>query len=205
MLVNAVLSALVNVVVLAGGPFLIYFLWHRLRHGRRLPEVAERAGLRWGDRTYAVQGLLVGLAIAVLILVLPPPMESMTREGSAHAAFHGLGLSGTAVFLAFLYGLVKTGFPEEMLFRGLIAGSLARRLPELGANLLQAVIFLVPHLFLLFIMPELWWLLPLQFAGAMYTGWLRMRSGSIAGPWLVHGLPNAAMGISVAVRTAGGA
>ena len=47
--------------------------------------------------------------------------------------------------MALLYGVVKTGFAEELLFRGLIAGSLGRRLPLVWANLLQALIFLLPH------------------------------------------------------------
>jgi membrane protease YdiL (CAAX protease family) len=37
--------------------------------------------------------------------------------------------------MAILYEVVKTGLPEELLFRGLIAGSLSRRLPVLWANL----------------------------------------------------------------------
>jgi hypothetical protein len=50
-----------------------------------------------------------------------------------------------------------------MLFRGLIAGSLARRLPFVWANLSQAAIFFLPHLAILFFAPELWGLLPLVF------------------------------------------
>ena len=45
MLANTIASAVLNLVLLAGIPFLVYYLWHRIRHGRRLPEVARRAGL----------------------------------------------------------------------------------------------------------------------------------------------------------------
>ena len=72
--------------------------------------------------------------------------------------------------MAFLYGVVKTGFPEELLFRGLIAGSLSRRLPLLWANLGQALIFVVPHLFVLRIMPEMWGFLPIVFIGSLFLG-----------------------------------
>ena len=54
--------------------------------------------------------------------------------------------------MALLYGVVKTGFPEELLFRGLIAGSLSRRFSLLWANVVQALIFLIPHLLVLRIM-----------------------------------------------------
>ena len=116
-------------------------------------------------------------------------------------SFAGLGLGAQTIVMAFLYGMVKTGFSEEFLFRGLIAGSLLRRLSLVWANVVQALIFLAPHLLLLFIMPEMWVILPIVFVIALFKGWLRIKSGSIIGPWLIHGCVNMAMGISVAIRT----
>ena len=73
--------------------------------------------------------------------------------------------------MALLYGVVKTGFTEVTLcFRGLIAGSLGRRLPLLWANLLQSVIFLLPHLLILRAAPELAALLVPIFASATTLG-----------------------------------
>lgn len=97
---------------------------------------------------------------------------------------------------------VKTGFAEEFLFRGLIAGSLSRRLSALWANVAQSLIFLAPHLLVLTFAPEMWGILPIVFAGALFTGWIRMKSGSIVGPWLLHAIANFTMGLSVAVRSA---
>ena len=101
-----------------------------------------------------------------------------------------------------LYRSVKTGFPEELLFRGLIAGSLSRRLPLLWANLGQALIFFIPHLLVLTVMPEMWGILPIIFAVALFCGWVRIKSGSIFGSWLLHASGNVAMCLSVAARTA---
>jgi membrane protease YdiL (CAAX protease family) len=103
--------------------------------------------------------------------------------------------------MALLYGVIKTGFAEEFLFRGLIAGSLSRRLPTVWANLIQASIFLVPHLLLLVVMPEMWVILPFVFAGSLFAGWVRIRSDSIIGPWLIHATANITMAMSVAIRT----
>jgi membrane protease YdiL (CAAX protease family) len=88
-----------------------------------------------------------------------------------------------------------------LLFRGLIAGSLGRRLPAVRANLVQAFVFLAPHLLVLGVMPEMWRALPLVFAGGLFAGWVRRRSGSIAGRWVVHVTANVTMCLSVAVRT----
>jgi membrane protease YdiL (CAAX protease family) len=202
MLIDATLSALLNVVLFAGLPFLVYYTYHRWRHGRGVVEVARRAGLQGSGLRFLGYAAAASLAAVAVLVVWPPPLEPFLRQGSPQKAFAGLGLSGPAVVLALLYGVIKTGFAEELLFRGLIAGSLARRLPALWANLLQALIFLLPHLLILFVMPEMWAVLPVVFVGALFLGWLRIKSGSILGPWLIHATGNVTMCLSVAARTA---
>jgi membrane protease YdiL (CAAX protease family) len=200
-LVDAGVSALLNLVVLAGIPFLAYFAYQRLRHRRRFLEVARRAGLQLGDARYIGYSLVIAAAGVAALLVWPPPLEPFLRDGSPQQPFVGLGLSGRAMAMALLYGLVQTGFAEELLFRGLIAGSLARRLRLRWANLTQALIFLLPHLLVLSIMPEMGWVIPVILAGALFAGWARIKSGSILGPWLIHGSANVTMCLSVAART----
>jgi membrane protease YdiL (CAAX protease family) len=101
-----------------------------------------------------------------------------------------------------LYRSVKTGFPEELLFRGLIAGSLPRPLRFLWPNLGQALIFFIPHLLVLRVMSEMWSILPVIFAGSLLWGWVRIKSGSIIGSWLMHAAGTVAICLSVAIRTA---
>ena len=201
MLANAIASAILNVVLLAGIPFLVYYLWHRIRHERRLPEVARRAGLQIGDPKYIAWSAVFAAISVAALLVWSPPVEVFTRERSAQREFLGLGITGTSIAMALLYGGVKTGFAEELLFRGLIAGSLGRRLPLLWANLIQALVFLLPHLLVVVVMPEVWGLLPFVFAASLFLGWARIRSESILGPWLVHAAANVAMALFVAART----
>jgi membrane protease YdiL (CAAX protease family) len=100
--------------------------------------------------------------------------------------------------------VVTTGFAEEFLFRGLIAGSLSRRLSLLWANVCQALIFLAPHLLVLRVMPELWPVIPIVFLGSLFFGWVRIKSGSILGSWLIHAAANVTMCLSVSSRTAPG-
>lgn len=202
MLLDAFLSASLNAVVLAGLPFLGYFLYHKWRHKRRIGEISRRAGLQIGDRKYLVYSALFAIVCVALLWVWQPPLESFTDKGSPQRAFVGLGLGGTSIAMALLYGVVKTGFTEELLFRGLIAGSLSRRMSLPWANLWQALIFLLPHLLILHTRPELWGVLPVVFVGALVSGWLRIKSGSIFGPWLIHAALNVATCLNIAVRTA---
>ncbi|HET6361542.1 MAG TPA: CPBP family intramembrane glutamic endopeptidase [Gemmatimonadota bacterium] len=163
--------------------------------------MARRAGLQLGEPKYiAYSAAFAALSVAVL-LAWSPPIEVFTREGSPQRDFVGLGITETSVAMALLYGVVKTGFAEELLFRGLVAGSLGRRLPLVWANLLQALVFLLPHLLVLTMMPEMWGLLPIVFGTALFLGWARIRSESILGPWLVHAAANVATCLSVAARS----
>jgi membrane protease YdiL (CAAX protease family) len=198
---DALFSALAQLAVVGGIPLLAYFGYHKWRHKRSFVEVARRAGLQLGQPRYLLYALaFFVLGIAVLI-IWSPSLEPLTREGSAQRQFAGLGFSRKAVALALLYGAVQTGFTEELIFRGLIAGSLSRRLPFLWANSLQALIFFLPHLLILTVMPDMWPILPFIFAGALVLGWIRIRSESILGSWLIHGGGNVAFAMMVAIRT----
>jgi membrane protease YdiL (CAAX protease family) len=201
-LVNASVSALAQLLLGAGLPLLAYAGYQKWRYKRGWSEIAKRAGLSACPWRYLVWSAAFALAGAVAIAVWSPPLELFTQKGSAQSPFIGLGLSQTAVILAFLYGVVQTGLTEEILFRGLIAGSLSRRLPITWANLAQAFIFLLPHLLILYLVPEAWPLLLLVFVGALVVGWLRIKSGSIIGSWLIHASVNVAIALSVAIRTA---
>lgn len=204
MLAQRFVDTLFNLVLLVGIPLAVYYAYHRLRHTRGAGEVFRRAGLQIGDASYlrlAVIGLVV---VAGWVWLLPPDLEVITREGTVQSRFAGRGLNLDSIATAMLYALIQTGFAEEFLFRGLIAGSLGRRLALWNANLLQASIFLAPHLLLLFVMPEHWPLLILVFAGSLFGGWLRIRSESILSPWLIHGGANLAVTLSVLARSSGG-
>jgi membrane protease YdiL (CAAX protease family) len=202
LLANATLSALVNLLVFGGLPFLSYFAYQKWRHQRTFGEISRRAGLQLGSSRYVAYSVAFALAGVAMLVIWPPALDPLVRDGSPQQPFVGLGLGGPAVPMALLYGVVKTGFPEEFLFRGLIAGSLSRRLPILWANLGQALIFFLPHLLVLRVMPELWGILPVIFAGSLLFGWVRIKSGSIIGSWLMHASGNVAMCLSVAIRTA---
>ncbi|MEM7050837.1 MAG: CPBP family intramembrane glutamic endopeptidase [Acidobacteriota bacterium] len=200
MVISAVANAVANLVVLLLLPFGGYYLFHRWKYRRSFGEVARRAGLQLGEAKYIAYGGGMGLLVALALAIFLRDPEPLTREGSAMSAYAGLGLAPEVVLVALIYGVVKTGFCEELLFRGLIAGSLGRRLRLPWANLWQALIFLLPHLALLVFAPELWPLLLLVFAFGLFKGWLRIRSESIVGPWLLHAIGNVTAVLLVATR-----
>lgn len=70
--------------------------------------------------------------------------------------------------LSVAVGIVLRAVGEEVFFRGLLGGVLIRRLGFGWGNLLQTVLFLVPHRALLLIDVRMWPVIPVQFA----AGWL---------------------------------
>jgi membrane protease YdiL (CAAX protease family) len=198
---DAAFSAVLQLAVIAGIPFLAYLTYQRRRNRRTLREITRRAGLQLGDPRYLLySSVFAAIGVAVLV-IWTPPLDAVTRQGSAQRQFVGLGFGLHALTLAFLNGVVQTALAEEVLFRGLIAGSLGRRLPFVWADLSQAAIFTLPHLAILSFAPELWGILPVVFVGALILGWIRIKSGSIVGPWLMHASGNVTMALMVAVRT----
>ncbi len=194
-------SALSNLVVLVLVPFGIYFGYLKWRRKVPAGEIVRRTGLQIGEARYIKYCLIMAFIVVAGILIWPPDIAHYDVEGSAFRSFVGAGLTASSVFGALLYGVIQTGFAEEFLFRGLIAGSLGRKLPILWANLIQAVIFLLPHLMILTIAPEMWGILPIVFVGALIVGWMSIKSGSFVGPWIVHAAANVTVALSVAVRS----
>src|SRR5262249_49213961 len=105
-------------LVFAGLPFFAYFVYQEWRHKRPFGEILRRAGLQRGaGRSLAYSAAFACAGVAILVF-WPPPLDPLVRKGSPQRPFVGLGLGGPAVLMALLYGVVQTGFPEELLFRG---------------------------------------------------------------------------------------
>ena len=179
-----------------------------VRGGSSPGEVCSRLGLVIGQRRYLAYGAAIAIVAVGLTMwmVSSIPPERFLHDGSPEKPFVGLGLGGQAIVMALLYGGVKTGLSEELLFRGLIAGVLGRKLPFWPANIVQALIFLLPHLIIIVFQPSLWWLaLGAGLGGGLLSGWLRLKSGSVLAPWMAHATGNITTCLTVAATVTPGA
>ena len=95
------------------------------------------------------------------------------------------GLRLDLLWLPALILLVFTGLLEEFIFRGLMQRTATNRLGRAGGLVYVAVIFATLHLGY-----HSWVDLAFVFAVALAFGWLVLRSGSILGVTLAHGLTN---------------
>lgn len=151
----------------------------------------KRAGISWGAREafgWASVLLFPLVLTSWLAIVLVPP-EVLETPGVSIARLTTLGASIAIVFRA---------LGEEVFFRGLLGGVLIRRLGLGWGNLVQALIFLVPHLALLLIDVRLWPVIPVQFAAGWLLGWLRHKADSFVPGAAVHIVANIAAGLIAA-------
>ena len=183
--INACVNLVLFVLLPVGG----YVVIQKWRNERTFKQSLVAVGFLIGPVRY------LGYAAIAAVIVSAANWTWMTtdiflHEGSPQAPFLGLGIGKEAIVMALLYGVVQTGFAEEIFFRGLIGGAAMRRFGFWRGNVLQSAIFLAPHLFLLVLMPEQWTMMPIIFAGALFGGWLLYKSGSFFGPWMIHAAAN---------------
>lgn len=174
-------------------PSLIYAFVQR-RRNNGWSEILSKLGWQGSPPLYFLWGLaggavLAGLAWLAFQLI---PAEVFRNSNVNTSRYAGLPLNGTTVLLIFLREAFYTTLGEEIFFRGFLGGWLIRRFGFGIGNLLQTVIFLLPHLLLLLVSVQFWGIIVVQALGGWFLGWLRYRSDSILPGWLIHTLANTA-------------
>lgn len=191
------MSSAIQLLVLAGVPFLVYLITHR-----RVRGFLHYIGLYRPEARSFWMATGVALVATVLVLgmfSLAGLREVMTGPGTVSGRLREMGPSAETVVHLLLYAWVQTALAEEILFRGFIARRLIAWLGFGIGNAVQAVLFGGLHLLLfaalagqaftalrvaaLLVVPALYgWLL----------GYLKERAGngSILPGWWAHGLGN---------------
>jgi uncharacterized protein len=151
-------------------------------------------GWRLGKPIHYLWALLFCLLGATLIipiaLFLVPGLYRHPTPGATLYYYAHLGLSVPSILSAFLNETFFTALGEEAFFRGLVGGWLMRRFGFLVGNTLQTLIFLLPHLPILFVAASFWPLLAFPLLLGWVNGWLRYKSDSIFPGMLIHAVGN---------------
>ena len=173
-------------------PSLIYLTAKR-RQGEEWHHTLVNLGWTSSKSIYFIQGLGMAVALGVLMLVIMQRVPESVLESPMVSTSIYAGWSPS--LSSFLYALIKEAFyvtlGEEIFFRGLLGGWLERRFGFRVGNVVQAVVFLLPHLLLLMVSMSFWLVVVVQFIAGWILGLLRSRSGSILPGWLAHSLMNA--------------
>lgn len=169
--------------IVYGLPVLIYLVVQSHRRRLGLRTALYRLGCTPGRVTDYVLAVGLGAVQLALFLVVVPavPVATLDSPGMVFPVASTVSVAA---------GVVLRAVMEELLFRGLIAGVLQQRWGLLRGNLVQAAVFLLPHLILLAVDLRAWPILIMQFLSALLLGWLRHRSNSFLPGAVAHAAAN---------------
>lgn len=169
-------------------PVLVYVIVQSRGTHRTWGSAWARVGATWGTVAAYLWALVLALPLllAAWLAIVVVPAEVLAAPGVSIARVSSV---------AAVVGVVLRAVGEEVFFRGLLGGVLMRRLGFAWGNLLQAVLFLLPHLPLLLVDVRLWPLLPVQLVTGWLLGWLRFKAGSFIPGALLHVLVNIIAGV----------
>jgi membrane protease YdiL (CAAX protease family) len=173
-------------------PSIIFIMVNRIRK-QNWSKIFQDLGWKLPVNKFLIIGLGMGLIPGLFSIFLPDilPISLLDQPGVAQSVYSDWPLSVSYFLLAFIREGFYITLGEEILFRGFLGGLLFRKLGFALGNIIQSILFLVPHLLLLTISTQLWPLLIAQFLGGWLYGWLLNKSESILPSWLAHSLGNA--------------
>ena len=143
--------------------------------------------------------ILFSVASLILQFYFSPTFKGfLLGETSPYGKILKDGFGVVQVFSGLLYCFVQSGGAEEVLFRGLFARSLFRKLGFAWGNFIQAFLFWIMHLLIFKLVTGDWisWIqvyaFTVSFGLGLILGYVNYRKGglSIAPSWIIHGTTN---------------
>ena len=138
---------------------------------------------------------LFGCLFFVVSILSNVFLEVVEKSETAVGQFQGVNV--VTLFSAFLFGMVRTGAAEEILFRGFLAKRFIQYLGFAFGNILQAIIFGIMHVVLFRIVTSLnifqsLLIFSIPFLTSLFFGYINEKKsgGSIIPSWLMHGIGN---------------
>jgi len=179
-------------LIVLGLPSLIYIAVHR-RSGEKWGKVFGKVGWQGCPLVYFLWGLgVMVLAGGLSWLAFQFVPQDILEDSNVNTSEYAEWTPSVATFLlVWLREAIYIALGEEIFFRGFLGGWLMRRFGFAIGNATQALIFLLPHLFLLLVSLNLWPIILVQLLAGWLLGWLRYQSNSILPGWLAHSLANA--------------
>jgi uncharacterized protein len=180
--------------------FAVPALWVIAAERQPLLRSLRRSLSRRGLAAGLLAGLLAagGLLLGWHFLLAGSPLLAGLPAGIAgRLAAIGISSAGAFAAVAVFYCVVHSGL-EELYWRWFVYGRLRRRTSPAAAVLFSSLGFMAHHVVLIGLLlgsfGPLTWLCSLAVAaGGAAWAWLYEETGSLAGPWLSHGLVDAAL------------
>ena len=190
-LINQVISAILQVVILIAIPFIFYLVKEK-----RVKGFFNWIGFKITENN--VFKYMAIIFISFLVIIILPYLylyntNSLTYTGFTVDAYKQYGWSMQTILVILIWAVVQTSLSEEIFFRGFLGNRLFEKLGS-GGNVIQAIIFGGIHIVSVVgkgILPML--IIFLLTGGIGYAlGWLSRNKadGSIIYGWMIHAAVN---------------
>lgn len=189
MLVNKIISSIVEIILMGLVPF-IWWLVTAKKKEKFLTWIGIKGIENENKKATLISILVIFLLfipVSIYTLYVIKDIETATSE------FTGLGIS--ALLPALIYAVFNTSLPEEIFFRGFLLKRLSNKVDFRIANIIQSSIFGLLHGILFFglagILKSIIIIL-LTGASAFAMGYVNEKkaNGSIFPSWSIHALSN---------------
>ena len=191
--VNELVGAIIQVLLFSVIPFIWWFVT-----ARKSESFFKWIGLRRIDhKGNGIVTIVVSVAAFILYGFATSFFTKVFSGAITSAGSQFAGKGASYIPVAVVYGFIRTGLSEEILFRGFLLKRFANRFGFIAGNIIQSVLFGLMHgipfgiasgniLVVVFFT-----LLPGVIG--FYMGWVNEKKcgGSIIPSWLMHGITNA--------------
>jgi len=194
-MVNALTSAITQILVFALTPFLLFVIKNKSAKG-----FLNYIGLKKPTKKANLLALLIIFLLAIPLLLLTTTNEEfksiMTNPQSTTGNIKQMGIGLETIITILIAAILRTSLSEEIFFRGFLAKRLIALTNFQTGNFLQALIFGIIHtLFFLPITHNALFLLVIFIFPAMsayFQTYLNEQyaNGSIIPGWIAHGTAN---------------
>lgn len=187
LLINKLVSSIVQIIIFA----IIPFLWWIVT-ARKKQKFVEWIGIKkiTGGKKTIISIVIISVAFLLLgafTLYVLKDVEMATSD------FEGLG--AVSIPAIFVYAILNTSFPEEILFRGFLLKRLSNKFGFVVANIIQSIIFGLMH-GVMFIsitgIVKAIVIIVFTTAVAWSMGFVNEKNadGSILPSWIIHAVAN---------------
>lgn len=189
MLVNKIISSIVEIVLIGLVPFIWWLVTARKKE-KFLKWIGIKGIEKENQKAAWISTLVISLLfipVSVYTLYIIKDIETATSE------FKGLGIS--ALLPALIYAIFNTSLPEEIFFRGFLLKRLSNKAGYRIANILQSMMFGLLHGIMFFSLVGIVkavMVIVLTGAIAFAMGYANEKkaNGSILPSWFIHALSN---------------
>ena len=195
LLVNKVVSSMVQIIIFALVPFVWWIITARKKCG-----FANWIGLKkveGGKKT----AFAIAVVSCVFVLIGAFTLYVLKDVEMATSEFKGLGIGAVPAII--VYAIFNTALPEEILFRGFLLKRISNKFGFVTANTIQAFIFGVMHGFMFdsYVgMVKTILITGFTMVVAWFMGYINEKKAneSIIPSWIVHSIANIFSGICAA-------